>query len=63
MWFKQFTKNVTKTDHKEESHPHLTKHDTQPTTYLISKQAVPYQTRGGTYCPEVSTPKIQSLAD
>jgi hypothetical protein len=36
---------------------------TLPTTSLISKQVVPYQTRGGTYCPRVSTPKTQSLAD
>jgi hypothetical protein len=42
MSFRQFTKNVTKTDHKDRSHPHSTKHDTQPITYLISKQAVPY---------------------
>jgi hypothetical protein len=31
--------------------------------FLISQQAVPYRTRGGTCCPEVSTPKIWSLAD
>jgi hypothetical protein len=59
MWFRQFTK----TDHKEGSHPHSVEHDTQPTTYLISKQAVPYRTHGGTCCPRGSTPKIQSLAD
>jgi hypothetical protein len=59
MWFRQFTKN----DHKDRSHPHSTEHDTQPTTYLISKQAVPYWTRGGTCCYGVSTPKIWSLAD
>jgi hypothetical protein len=63
MWFRKFTKNVSKTDHKEGSHPHSTEHNTQPTTYLISKQVVLYQTRGGTYCPGVSTPKIRSLAD
>jgi hypothetical protein len=63
MWFRQFTKNATKTDHKDRSHPHSTEHDTQPIAYLISKQAVPYRTRGGTCCPGVSTPKIQSLAD
>jgi hypothetical protein len=63
MWFSQFTKNVTKMGHKDRSHPHSTKHDTQPITYLISKQVVPYQTRGGTCCPGGSTPKIQSLAD
>jgi hypothetical protein len=36
---------------------------TLPTTSQISKQSVPYQTRGGTYCPEVSTPMTRSLAD
>jgi hypothetical protein len=29
----------------------------------ISKQTVPYRTRGGTSCPVVSTPKIRYLAD
>jgi hypothetical protein len=43
--------------------PHSTEHDTQPIAYLISMQAVPYRTRGGTCCPGVSTPKIQSLVD
>jgi hypothetical protein len=63
MWFRQFTKNVIKTDHKEWSHPHSTEHDTQPTTYLISKQVAPYRTHGGTCCPAMSSPKIWSLAD
>jgi hypothetical protein len=63
MWFRQFTKNVTKTGHIDRSHPHWTEHDTQPITYLISKQAVPYRTCGGTCCPGGSTPKIRSLAD
>jgi hypothetical protein len=63
MWFRPFTKNATKTDHKDRSHPHLTEHDTQPIGYLISKQVIPYRTRGGTCCPAVSTPKIQSIAD
>jgi hypothetical protein len=63
MWFRQFTKNVTKTGHTDRSHPHSTKHDTQPIAYLISKRAVPYQTHGGTCCPGGSTPKIRSLAD
>jgi hypothetical protein len=63
MWFRQFKKNVTKTDHKVRSHPHSTEHDTQPIAYLISKQAIPYRTCDGTCCPGVSTPKIQSLAD
>jgi hypothetical protein len=31
--------------------------------FLVSQQAVPYRTRGGTCCPGVSTPKIRSLAD
>jgi hypothetical protein len=52
-----------KTGHTDMSHPHSIKHDTQPIAYLNSKQTVPYWTRGGTYCPGVSTPKIRSLAD
>jgi hypothetical protein len=63
MWFRQFTKYVTKNDHKVWCHPHLSEHDTQPIAYLISKQAIPYRTRGGTCCPVVSTPKIWSLVD
>jgi hypothetical protein len=63
MWFRQFTQNVTKTDHKDRIHPHSTEHDTQPIAYLISKQAVPYWTRGSTCCPGVSTPMTRSLAD
>jgi hypothetical protein len=63
MWFRQFTKYVTKTDHKVWCHPHSTEHDTQPIAYLINKQVVPYRTHGGTCCPGVSTPKIRSLAD
>jgi hypothetical protein len=51
---------VHKIDHKEGSHPHSTEHNTQPTTYLISKQAVPYRTRGGSCCPGGSTPKIRA---
>jgi hypothetical protein len=31
--------------------------------FLISQQAIPYRTRGGTCCPRVSTPKTRSLAD
>jgi hypothetical protein len=54
---------VHKIDHKEGSHPHSTEHNTQPTTYLISKQAVPYRTCGGSCCPGGSTPNIRSLAD
>jgi hypothetical protein len=63
MWFRQFTKNVTKTDNKVWCHPHSTEHDTQPIAYPIIKQAIPYRTRGGTCCPGVSTPKNQSLAN
>jgi hypothetical protein len=63
MWFSQFTQNVTKTDHEDKSHPHSTEHNTQPITYLISRQAVPYRTRGDTCYPEASTPMTQSLAD
>jgi hypothetical protein len=51
VWFRQFTKNVTKTGHTDRSHPHLIEHDTQPIAYLISKQVVPYQTCGGTCYP------------
>jgi hypothetical protein len=40
-----------------------TKHDTLPIAFLISKQDIPYWTRGDTCCPRVSTPKIRSLAD
>jgi hypothetical protein len=63
MWFRQFTKYVTKTDHKVWCHPHSTEHDTQPIAYLISKQAVPYWTHGSTCCPVVTTPKMRSLVD
>jgi hypothetical protein len=63
MWFRQFTKNITNTGHKDRSHPHSTEHDTRPITYLVSKQVVPYWTHGGTCCPGASTPKIRSLAD
>jgi hypothetical protein len=59
MWFRQFTKK----GHTDGSHPHSTEHDTLPLAYLISKQAIPYRTRGGTYCPRGSTLKIRSLAD
>jgi hypothetical protein len=63
MWFRQFTKYVAKTDHKVWCHPDSTEHDTQPIAYLISKQAIPYRTRGGTCYPRVSTPKIRPLVD
>jgi hypothetical protein len=63
MLLRQFTKYVPKTDHNVWCHPHSTGHNTQPIVFLISKQAIPYRTCGGTCCPGVSTPKIQSLAD
>jgi hypothetical protein len=42
---------------------HSFKQRTLPTASLISKQAIPYWTCGGTCCPGVSTPKTRSLAD
>jgi hypothetical protein len=54
---------IHKECHKDGNHLHSTEHDTQPIAYLISKQAVPYRTHGGTCCPGGSTPKIRSLAD
>jgi hypothetical protein len=42
---------------------HSSDQGTLPTVSLISRQAIPYQTRGGTYCPRVCTPKTRSLAD
>jgi hypothetical protein len=42
---------------------HTAEQDSQPTTSLISKQIVPYQTRNDACCPMMSTPKIRSLAD
>jgi hypothetical protein len=30
--------------------------------FLISQQAIPYQTRGGPCCPRVPTPRNESLA-
>jgi hypothetical protein len=42
--------------------PHTTEQDSQPTTSLINRQVVPYRTRGGTFCPGMSTPKTRSLA-
>jgi hypothetical protein len=56
-------RRVTKTGHKDMNHPYSTEHGTQSIAYLISKQAVPYRTRGGTCCPGGSTPKIRCLAD
>jgi hypothetical protein len=42
---------------------HSSEEGTLLTASLISKQNVPYQTCGGTYCLGVSTPKTRSLAD
>jgi hypothetical protein len=42
---------------------HSSEQDTLPTTSLISKQVIPYRTRGSTCCPGVSTPKTRSLLD
>jgi hypothetical protein len=63
MWFRQFIQNVTKTNHKDRSHPHSTEHDTHPIAYLISKQTISYRTRGSTCCLGVSTPMDRSLVD
>jgi hypothetical protein len=63
MWFRQITKYVTKYDTKNDDNPHSTEQDTQTIPFLISRQAVPYWTHGGTCCPRVSTPKIRSLVD
>jgi hypothetical protein len=62
---------VHKEYHKDGSHGQVTKTGaistqpsmTQPIAYLISKQVVPYQTRGGTCCPGGSSPNIRSLVD
>jgi hypothetical protein len=42
---------------------HSSEQGTLPTAPLISKQAIPYRTRGVTYCLVVSTPMTPSLAD
>jgi hypothetical protein len=42
---------------------HSSEQVTLPTASLISKQAVPYQTRDDTCCHRVSTPMTQSLVD
>jgi hypothetical protein len=42
---------------------HWSEQGTLPTTSLISKQVVPYRTRGGTCYPRVSTPMTRSLVD
>jgi hypothetical protein len=38
------------------SNSHSSEQGTLPIASLISKQVIPYQIRGGTYCPGVSTP-------
>jgi hypothetical protein len=43
--------------------PCTTEQGTHPEAILISKQLIPYQTRGVTCCPGVSTPKNWSLAN
>jgi hypothetical protein len=43
--------------------PHTADQDSLPIASLIIRQAVLYGTHGGTYCPLLSTPKTQSLAD
>jgi hypothetical protein len=43
--------------------PYTTEQDSQSMSILISKQVIQYRTRGGTYCPGVSTHKIQCIAD
>jgi hypothetical protein len=48
---------------KSEAISHSSEQNTLPIVFLISKQAVLYQTRGGTCYPGESTPKIRSLAD
>jgi hypothetical protein len=42
---------------------HSSEQGTLPIASLISKQVVPYRTRGCTCCSGVSTPKTHSLAD
>jgi hypothetical protein len=54
VWFRHFT--------KYDVIPHSTEQDTLHIVFLISKQVVLYQTRGGTCCSGVSTHKIRSLA-
>jgi hypothetical protein len=55
MWVRHFT--------KYDAISHSTKQDMLPIVFLISKQVVPYRTRGGTCYPRVTTSKIRSLAD
>jgi hypothetical protein len=46
---------------KHQANSHSSEQHTQPIVFLIRRQAGPYRTHGGTCCPRVSTPKIQSL--
>jgi hypothetical protein len=62
-WLRQITKCDARYVTMYDVNPHSTEQDTQPIVLLISKQVIPYRTRGGTCCPGVSTPKIPSLAD
>jgi hypothetical protein len=48
---------------KSQAISHSSEQDTQLIVLLISKQATPYRTRGGTCCSRVSSLKIRSLAD
>ena len=56
MPLQRFTMGCTPNSHSSEQ-------GTLPTASLISKQVIPYRTRGGTYCPRVSTTMTRSLAD
>jgi hypothetical protein len=44
---------------KSQAISHSSEQDTLPIVFLISKQAIPFQTCSGTCYPVVSTPKIQ----
>jgi hypothetical protein len=59
MWKRRFTKYVIKYD----AIPHSTEQDTLPIIFLLSRQAIPYWTRGATCSLGVSTPKIKFLDD
>jgi hypothetical protein len=48
---------------KSQAISHSSEHDMLPIVFLISKQAAPYWTCGGTCCPRVSTPNIRFIAD
>jgi hypothetical protein len=59
MWERCFTKYVIKYG----VIPHPTEQDTLSIAFLISRQVIPYLTRGATCCHSGSTPNIRSLAD